>query len=388
MSRPPRAQPPGVVRRREDACPGVVRLTAAADGSLARVRLVGGFVSALGLSALGDAAATLGDGRIELTSRGNAQLRGLAADAGAELGRRLHDAGLWPSASHERVRNIVASPLAGLDRDDDLGHLVAGLDRALCAVPRLAELSGRFLFAVDDGRGDLLGLGADVLLSGGTVNGLRTADPVTAALAFAGAFLDERATQRSEAWRVADLVDGAARLRARVAASLGLVADPTAADPTAADPTASGPVQTPGPPVAGLLEQVDGGHALVVAVPLGRLDLHQLRWLARSVGDRPARVTPWRSIVLPDVGPAAVEQARTLGFGVTADSPWLSVSACAGRPGCAKALADVQRDARDALARWPGRVVHWSGCERRCGRPGRTEIDVVATGSTYRIEGI
>jgi precorrin-3B synthase len=63
------------------------------------------------------------------------------------------------------------------------------------------------------------------------------------------------------------------------------------------------------------------------------------------------------------------------------------VTACAGRPGCAKALADVQSDARAALDRWPGRAVHWSGCERRCGRSTRTEVDVVATGSGYRIEG-
>jgi precorrin-3B synthase len=81
------------------------------------------------------------------------------------------------------------------------------------------------------------------------------------------------------------------------------------------------------------------------------------------------------------------DAAAGLGFGVSADTPWSGVSACAGRPGCAKALADVQADARAGLRRWPGRVVHWSGCERRCGRSARTEIDVVATATGYRIEG-
>lgn len=368
------------VRVRDDACPAVLRLAEAADGGLARVRLPGGFLSATGMTALADAAAELGGGRLELTSRANVQLRGLAADAGAELGERLRAAGLWPSPTHERVRNIVASPLAGLDRSPDLTGLVEGLDAALCATPRLARLSGRFLFAVDDGRGDVADLGADVVLQDGTVNGLRVGDPIdpiAVALAFAEAFLDERDARGSNAWRIADLPHGPDRVRRRAAARLG----------ACATPVVRGDSRACAPPVAGPVEQVGGGHALVLAVPLGRLDAEQMRWLSRVVGARPARATPWRSVVLPDVAPTLTDTAAALGFGVTPDSPWLSVSACAGRPGCANALADVQTDARAGVGRWPGRAVHWSGCQRRCGRPTRTEIDVIATGTGYRIEG-
>jgi precorrin-3B synthase len=364
-------------RAGDDACPGVLRLLDAADGSLARIRLVGGFLTAHGLSTLADAADDLGDGRAELTSRGNVQLRGLPSDAGPELGARLHAAGLWPSPSHERVRNIVATPLAGLDRDTDLTALVHALDASLCATPRLAELSGRFLFALDDGRGDVAGLGADVVIQagaeqGGRVNGLRTVDPVATAIAFAEAFLDERAAQRSAAWRISDLIDGPTRVRARVP----IVSGPNTVERTHTDP-----------PSAGLVTRHDGGNALVLAVPLGRLDSTALRWLAQATRTSAARVTPWRSVVLPDADVGVLEAAAGLGFGVSADTPWAGVSACAGRPGCAKALADVQADARAGLRRWPGRVVHWSGCERRCGRSARTEIDVVATATGYRIEG-
>jgi precorrin-3B synthase len=392
-------------RAGDDACPGVLRLLDAADGSLARIRLVGGFLTARGLSTLADAADDLGDGRAELTSRGNVQLRGLAADAGPELGARLHTAGLWPSPSHERVRNIVATPLAGLDRGTDLTALVHALDGALCATPRLSELSGRFLFALDDGRGDAAGLGPDVVIQpggaegdarhggatrGGWVNGLWAVDPVATAIAFAEAFLDERATQRSDAWRIADLIDGPSRVRARIAAIAGL--DAHQAGARQPDPVGTAPAD---PPPAGLVARYDGGAALVLAVPLGRLDSGQLRWLARAIESGAsavtrsgaARVTPWRGIVLPDADAAVRDAAAGLGFGVSADTPWAGVSACAGRPGCAKALADVQADARAGLRRWPGRVVHWSGCERRCGRSARTEIDVVATATGYRIEG-
>ena len=367
MSRRP--EPPR--RALDDACPGVLRLREAADGHLARVRLVGGFLSAQGLSALAELADELGDGRVELTSRGNVQLRGLPADAGAELGRRLHAVGLWPSATHERVRNIMASPLAGLDGSPALFATVHALDAGLCAEPRLADLSGRFLFAVDDGRGDVAGLRPDVLIQAGAINGLPVSDPVAAALLAAHAFLDERQAQRSTAWRVTDLIDGASRVRARLARRLG---GDRIERPFVGDAPRPGPFRRP-----------DGPTALVLAVPLGRLSSDQLRWLAAQVQDEPARITPWRTVVLPSVENTAAAEQR--GFGVAPDTAWALVSACAGRPGCAKALADVQTDARAALHRWPDQVVHWSGCDRRCGRPTTTEVDVIGTESGYRIEG-
>ena len=51
-------------------------------------------------------------------------------------------------------------------------------------------------------------------------------------------------------------------------------------------------------------------------------------------------------------------------------SPVPLVSACAGRPGCAKALADVRADARAALVagRFTERV-HLSGCARAAAPP-------------------
>jgi precorrin-3B synthase len=353
-----------------------LRLVAAADGYLARVRLPGGFVSGEQLRVLARLAAQLGDGRIELTSRGNVQLRALAADAADVLTAELDSAGLLPSLRHDRVRNIVASPLAGLDGGPDLDPLVRALDAALCSRPGLADLPGRFLFAIDDGRGDVAGLGADVVArlgaDGASVNGLTTADVVAVMIAFAEAFMADRAAHGGAAWRIADLPGGADRIRTVVAGRLGLDAAGVAPAVAATSARPVGPV---------------GGSAAVLLAPLGRLDARQLSWLADRVAVRPARITPWRSVVVPDLTDvaAALAEAAGLGFGVDAGSPWLRVTACAGRPGCASALADVQADAAAFAARWPERIVHVSGCSRHCGRPAGTEIDVTATGQGYDV---
>src|SRR5688500_741317 len=173
-------------RDRVDACPGALQTHAAADGALARVRVPGGALTAAQLLDLSAAARALGDGALELTSRGNVQLRGLRAGSEAELGERLAAIGLLPSATHETARNVLASVLSGRAGGLlDVRSWVPAFDAALCADPRLSGLAGRYLAAFDDGRGDVAGLGADVgllalddsavaLLLAGVDSGLRT----------------------------------------------------------------------------------------------------------------------------------------------------------------------------------------------------------------------
>ena len=136
-----------------DACPGILTLHPARDGHVARIRLPGGYVRRAQWAALAALAADFGDGCLDLTARGNVQLRGLQPTAAAELARRAARAGLLPSGAHDRSRNITASPLSGLGGRRPLRRLVGALDAALIADPELAALPGRFLCAVDDGTG-------------------------------------------------------------------------------------------------------------------------------------------------------------------------------------------------------------------------------------------
>ena len=113
-----------------DRCPGVLRPHLAADGAMVRVRIPGGQTTGATLGRLGALAAAYGSGLLQLTSRGSLQIRGLPDPVPDEFVAGVTAAGLLPSATHERVRNIVASPLTGLHGGRaDLRPLVVALDR-------------------------------------------------------------------------------------------------------------------------------------------------------------------------------------------------------------------------------------------------------------------
>jgi precorrin-3B synthase len=346
------------VSLRPDACPGVFALHDAADGALARVRLPGGAIDAAALQVVAGCAEDLGDGAVHLTSRGNLQLRGLRRDD-PRLAARLAAAGLLPSTTHERARNVLASPLSGIAGGlADVRDLARELDRGLCARPALAALSGRFLFALDDGRGDVVHEEPDLcwqavapddgrlLVAGEPVARVPRPRAVTALLDAAEEFL----AGADGAWRTRPAAHGTA---------------PPAGDTSPPDASGGGrPAGPAGPP----LGWVPGAEALVCAPVLGEVSAAQLRVLAGAAPR--AVVTPWRTVVLPGARAGADAQLVAAGFVVDPASPVPLVSACAGRPGCAKALADVRADARAGLVagRFTERV-HLSGCARRCGSP-------------------
>lgn len=331
------------------------------------------------LAALATAATRFGSPAMELTSRGNIQIR--AVTDPPALADAIAAAGLLPSATHERVRNIVASPLSGREGGNgDVRAVVLSLDAAIQNDAALARLPGRFMFAVDDGRGDVSGQGADVgvhlvsaeraaLVVAGVDTGVRvpTSDIVAMLTAVARRFVEVR----GNAWRVKELDDVDVLLE-----GLTRTAEPGRTWP---------PVMCP--PV-GWIAQRDGRVALGAAVPLGVLTARTAEFLAAV--ETPLVITPWRSVLVCDVDEGVADAAlRVLapqGLVFDAASPWLSVSACTGSPGCDRSAADVRRDAASAAAAAAMEPVdthrHFVGCERACGAPAIGQV-LVATGDGY-----
>lgn len=285
-------------RTRPDRCPGALRPWPADDGLLVRLRLVGGRVPAAALQALAAIADDLGDGRIHVTGRANLQLRAMPGD---EHGLAVHAlapivaTGLLPSLTHELARNVMVSPQTGLAGGRaDLRPVAAELDRLVCADDRLSALPGRFLFVLDDGRGDLIARTADlgVVALDERVGRLRIGDawgPVvplaSAAAAMAGlaaAFVEARGTGPDAAWHVTEL--------AEPPAALATIARSEPPDPRLPEPAPALPYGA-----------VPGGHH--VAVPDDGLD----RAAVDALADRAATggdlvVTPWRGVLVPSTG--------------------------------------------------------------------------------------
>lgn len=348
----------------------------AADGALVRIRLPGGMISAAQLTALAHAASGYGSPDLELTSRGNVQIRGIT-DTDAVAGA-VAAAGLLPSATHERVRNIVASPLSGRSGGlGDVAPLVGELDAAIQRTPALAALSGRFWFGLDDGRGDVSGLGADVgvhlldadraaLLLAGRDTGVRlsVADTVPLLVALATRFAEVRGT----AWRVDELSEPDV-----LVAGLTPTAEPGAVWP---------PITRP--PV-GWIPQADGRVALGAAVPLGVLPARTAEFVGAI--EAPVVITPWRSLLVCDLDEGVADMAlrvlAPMGLVFDEKSPWLDVSACTGSPGCAHSAADVRADAAAAVDEPAEDHRHFVGCDRGCGSPPVGEV-LVAGPDGYR----
>ncbi|NHA67308.1 cobalamin biosynthesis protein CobG [Phycicoccus flavus] len=339
-----------------DRCPGLLRPHVAQDGALVRLRLPGGEVGVDVLMDLLALAGRHGAPVLQLTSRGNLQLRGLPDPLPDAFVRGVEATGLLPSATHERVRNVLAAPLA-----PGLQPLVRDLDAALCADPALADLPGRFLFAVADASGSPLSEPYDVayrarslteglLLAGGRGRPVSSTDAVAAVLDVARAFL---AHAPHGVWNVRDLPAGSPVLG-------GL--DPV--PPAVAPPLEPGPV----------------GEDLVAGVPLAMLRPGHVAALAEVAGR--VVVTPWRSLVVRG-GAAAATALERAGLVVDPASAASRVSACVGAPHCAKARSATLPVAADVVAALDARgtatpPLHVVGCERRC---GARDGDLVAVGA-------
>jgi precorrin-3B synthase len=128
-------------------CPGVHEPMPSGDGLLVRVKPFGGILTDAALRVVATASARYGNGVIELTSRGNLQIRGLTPATAPDFAAAMVAAGLAdPDPARERRRNVIAVPPCN-------DALVAAIEAVLADLPGLAP---KFCVAVGWAEADLV----------------------------------------------------------------------------------------------------------------------------------------------------------------------------------------------------------------------------------------
>lgn len=376
-------------------CPGTLRPMLTGDGLLVRLHPPHNALTPDQLARVAELAARHGNGQIEISGRGNLQLRGIRAEAHAALVDDLLAAGLVDEADGDGPNRLtLTSPLAGRAADEliDAAVLAEAVERAGRGVAGLpAKLS-----IVVDGGGALaldsfaVDLRLRVVTAEAVAFGLpgdlwfapvaRDEVPVLTAQLLGG-FVTVSRRSPDQIRRMRDLdPEGLATL----ATSCGLV-------PMAA------PAARPKPITIGLVAERDSQFALLAGLPFGRTGtdgLVRLGTLASDAGVREIRLSPWRGFAFCGLRPdaAGVLQAalRSEGLVVEPDDPRLSVSACTGAPACTRGEAPALAGAAalaDALSPLlaHGLSLHVSGCAKSCAHPGSADLTLVGAGGRYDV---
>jgi precorrin-3B synthase len=377
---------------------------ASGDGLIVRLRLSSGIVD-VGLAVqIAQWSRRWGTGEVDLSNRANLQLRGFSTRHLPDL----HDAlAAWDlldrDPAGEAVRNVMSSPLAGLDPDQvaDIRPIVRDLELRLTGDASLHALPGKFGFAVDDG--GLLGL--DEATTDVRFVAHRSVDGPRFDIHLGGAAQDQFGPIRPGA--VADVAATLAavflRLRTGGAANIRRMRDLVVAHGAATIAREAGLAHSGPPRPARTVpsSMILGAHALGsaaylgVGLPFGRIvaeDLAELALVAAASGARELRLTPWRAILVPV---PSVASARALSGGLAPDcfildpeDPRLRIAACPGAPSCVRGTTPVRTDAAGLaaeIAGAPGRglIIHVSGCEKGCAHPRAAPVTLVGRNGCY-----
>lgn len=368
-----------------------MRIVPALDGGICRIKLAGGVISSAQALAVAQAARAYAQGVIEATNRANLQIRGIGADHDGLI-QALMDAGLGPATpDSDDVRNLLLSPTAGLDPHMlfDARPLAARILGSLESHPRFHELSAKFALSLDAGEAlVMLEHPHDIWLCGVSVDG-----EIWLAFGLAGCPARDRPLAAVPLAHGHTLVTALLELfldRARPEHTRmrHLLAEISTAEllsqlSTRLDVDLRVDEQVTGwhrPAVAqyghlGIYPQAEAGLVAVGgAVPLGRLDdamLATVAELAATLGDGSLRLTPWQSLLLPNVSVAQAPRLQaalqSAGLVCSGEQPLARITACTGSAGCGKGLADTKADALLIAAHLPvGQSVHLTGCSRSC----------------------
>lgn len=396
-----------------------------ASALMCRLRMPGGALTVRQWRQIAALSKELTTGDLQITTRGNLQLRRIAPQDTPAMLDRLRTFGIH-ALGDDHLRNLSASPMAGLDPQElaDVRPVLERMRRTLAAGPEFRDLPRKLNLAFDgggavpclDAGNDISAFAVEVLASGPGVSpgiwyrlalgGLHAgagesggllplvhSRDLVAVCASVLRLLLAQMRRSGTPLRVKSLVDqmGHAALADKAAKKAGVLLaylpeNIACLAPRPARPAWHAPM--------GLIPQKEPGQvAIGVALPGGRMTAAQLEAvadLADRFGSGEIRATHWQNLLVPDVDehnfPAFAQALRKTDLETEAThGQGGGVTACTGNKYCPHALSDTQGDAAATATRLPESAkssihVRFSGCARACARHLTGDIGLVATG--------
>ena len=351
---------------------GLFYVSPAQDSFMLRLKIPGGVLSSHQLRGLAGMSEQWGSGRLDLTTRANAQIREFAPrsivnvlNAVQKLGLRSHGSGA------DNIRNVTASPISGLDPTElidvmpfaeAMQHYISNT-REMFALPRkfniafdnggsisaLADTNdiGFVAVRVGEGREVPAGVYFRVLLCGITGHRqfatdcgllLRPEQMVAVAAAMVRVFTENGdRTDRKKA-RLKYLVDrwGVERFLTETEKKLAFPVIRLAVE----ECEPRHPVDRAGH-IGAHAQSQEGLHYLGVVVPVGQLPAAKARAvadIAAQFGTGEVRLTVWQNLLIPNIAEShlgdAMAALHAAGLDTTAGRVMSGTVACTGSSGC------------------------------------------------------
>ncbi|MGV1792234.1 precorrin-3B synthase [Rhizobium sp. A37_96] len=382
---------PSMVR---GACPSLSAPMQTGDGLLVRLRPATPGLTVAQFRALAEATEKHGNGLIEITARGNLQLRGMTPESMTGLAADIDRAGIVPESGVV----IEVPPLSGVDPSEiaDARSFAERLRSAISSLHPKPVLAAKLAIIVDGaGRLVLDELSADIRLKAADSDD----DGQLWTLAIAG--MDATATPLA-VLHGEQAIAGVVMLLGALAA-IGPRARGRDLDATSlralfpAPPNHSRDAIAPSASPVGLIRLDDQHCAVGLRPSFGQIharDLIRFLAMAEAAGVGEIRTGPEHSLLL--LGPphdrieGILAAAAACGFQTRAGDPANYAIPCAGAGACASAHYATRQAAADLLEvgtdLLDGSIeVHLSGCAKGCAHPSAAMLTIVGTATGHAI---
>ena len=409
---------------------GLFHVKPAQDSFMLRTRVAGCALTAYQFAGLADIAENFGGGYLDLTTRGNTQVREIMPKDTIATLTALDELGLTAKGSGaDNLRNVTASPTSGFDPEEVLDvlpyarsmhHYILN-NRDLYGLPRKFNISfdngGRvsvcadtndiafYAVRVGEGQGVEPGVYFRVQLCGITGHKqfasdcgilIKPSQAVPLAAAMIRVFIENGDRTNRKKARLKYLVDdwGQGKFLSETEKKITFELPRLALDQC--EPRG----RTMQHGHIGVYDEKETGFNYIgVVVPVGRMMPRQVRaisQLADTYGRGEIRLTAWQNLMIPGIKDADVETVKAaileMGFHYKSTTVSGGLIACTGNAGCKFAASNTKSHAVQLAKFLESEVeldqpinIHLTGCHHSCAQHYIGDIGLI--GAKVKVDG-